>query len=118
MKYSLKVNTGNESAYSIFAREYILKILKETPDYSVVSFYYQDKCPSSYNSGGLITLVQNIKVKITEDDFNKTISKMALKFDPALNSSGSKLSEEYKSILIIKKELEKIVKNPSVIYEF
>lgn len=118
MKYSLKVSTGNESAYAIFEREYILDVLKETPNYSVVSFHYQDKCLSSYNKGGTITLAQNINVKMTEDNINKTISKMALKFDPVLNSSGSKLSEEYKSALIIKKELEKIVKKPSVIYEF
>lgn len=109
-KFTMKIETGVNSSISIFSRVYVLSILEETENYSIINFKCYDLVPSGYiEADSEKQFCQNLKIKFKDDNINKNISKLALKFDTSLyqNSWCPHLNKSRSLILQKLKDFEK-----------
>lgn len=109
-KYSITVKSNVSFYTAIFERVYVLEILNEKAENSVVNLKSYDKVPSGYVEGGSDQiLAQNLKVVFKDDNINKNIANLAIKLDISLQSiTGCQyLNSSRKNIV---NELNKLIK--------
>ncbi len=103
-RFTMKIETGVNSSISIFSRVYVLSILEEKDNHSIINFKRYDLVPSGYIDGGSDKiLAENLKVKFKTDNINKNISTLALKLDSSLfEISGCPNLNKSRSVIVQK----------------
>ena len=107
MIFKLKIDLG-DYGYSTFAtRNYKLEIVKETPKFFIISLSFYNSTKDGNDSGASGTIVQNLKVNPINDNINRTIARLALKFDTCLDKEQRSKTANF-ALDNIKKQLQEI----------
>lgn len=107
MIFKLKIDLGGYG-YSTFAtRNYKLEIVKETPKFFIISLSFYNSTKDGNDSGASGTIVQNLKVNPINDNINRTIARLAIKFDTYLDKEQASKTANL-ALDNIKKQLQEI----------
>ena len=107
MIFKLKIDLG-DYGYSTFAtRNYKLEIVKETPKFFIISLSFYNSTKDGNDSGTSGIIVQNLKVNPINDNINRTIARLAIKFDTYLDKEQASKTANL-ALDNIKKQLQEI----------